>query len=238
VNELTDWLPDPVPSRFPYDAVVAEFHRVGKHFVSDRLLGQLATARERLAGDPTDLLLGRFLDVALDKWDGRYDYPSYTALSLLDLPVAGAARDRRDRLVVQLLGDLLRFELTAAEGQDTPLPELRPDHRLVEKRCRLGIRVAGPALARLGHDCPPGSDPAERAAGLWKLIDAELLADRDRRLLTLSMLPVYRCHDEYLFIRVLQTFEATFALLAAGLRAAIAELAGSPNRSGWRSGRR
>lgn len=236
MNELTDWLADPVPSRFPYSAVTCEFHRVGKHFVPDRTLKSLALARERLAAqEPSGadgaerLLLDRFLDTALDKWDGRYDYPTYTSLSVLGLPTADggeaaapAARTTRDRLTVQLLADLLRFELSAAQGRTDWLPHMRPDARLVEKRHRLAIRVARPALARLGHADPlTATEPADQAAQLWEFVEGELLDPRERDVLRLSMLPVYTSHDEHMFIRVLQTFETTFALLALSIRTAI-----------------
>lgn len=242
MKELTDWLADPVPSRFPYPAVTHEFHRVGKHFVPDEILKALALARERLApeaptrADAADrLLLDRFLDTALDKWDGRYDYPSYTSLSVLGLPTADdgpeaaeAARVTRDRLTVQLLADLLRFELAAAEGRTEWLPEMRPDARMVEKRCRLAVRVARPALARLGYgERLDAAEPAQQAAQLWELVDGELLEPRERQVLKLSMLPVYISHDEHMFIRVLQTFETTFALLALSIRTAIGDLDGA-----------
>ena len=82
MNQLTTWLSEPQPESFPYDAVVAEFHRVGKHFVAAEVLALLDSARAtRPAGD-----LARFLDVALDKHDGRYDNPSYLAIDLLPLP--------------------------------------------------------------------------------------------------------------------------------------------------------
>ncbi|MET7369057.1 tryptophan 2,3-dioxygenase [Streptomyces sp. NPDC005566] len=242
MKELTDWLADPVPSRFPYPAVTHEFHRVGKHFVPDEILKSLALGRERLApeaptrADAADrLLLDRFLDTALDKWDGRYDYPSYTSLSVLGLPTADdgpaaaeAARVTRDRLTVQLLADLLRFELAAAEGRTEWLPEMRPEARMVEKRCRLAVRVARPALARLGYgERLTAAEPAEQAAQLWELVDGELLDPHERQVLKLSMLPVYISHDEHMFIRVLQTFETTFALLALSIRTAIGDLDGA-----------
>ncbi|MEV6582874.1 tryptophan 2,3-dioxygenase [Streptomyces sp. NPDC051582] len=242
MNELTDWLADPVPSRFPYSAVTAEFHRVGKHFVPDQTLKSLALARERLAPQaPTGadeaerLLLDRFLDTALDKWDGRYDYPTYTSLSVLGLPTADdgaaaarAARTTRDRLTVQLLADLLRFELSAAQGRTDWLPQMRPDARLVEKRHRLAVRVAKPALARLGHgELLTAAEPADQAAQLWEFVEGELLDPHERNVLRLSMLPVYTSHDEHMFIRVLQTFETTFALLALSIRTAIGCLEGA-----------
>ncbi|MEE1783421.1 tryptophan 2,3-dioxygenase [Streptomyces sp. SP17BM10] len=238
MKELTDWLADPVPGRFPYSAVTDEFHGVGKHFVSDGTLKSLALARERLAEQATGatdaerLLLARFLDTALDKWDGVYDYPSYTSLSVLGLPTADdgpaaadAARTTRDRLTVQLLADLLRFELDAAAGRTAWLPQMRPDARLVEKRCRLAVRVASPALARLGYEGRlTADDPAGQAAQLWEFADGELLDPHERRVLKLSIMPVYVSHDEHMFIRVLQTFETTFALLALSIRTAIGHL--------------
>jgi tryptophan 2,3-dioxygenase len=51
---------------------------------------------------------------------------------------------------------------------------------------------------------------------------AALIADEaEHRMLTTTMLPVYTLHDEYLFIRVLQSYESAFALMAMYLRAAI-----------------
>jgi tryptophan 2,3-dioxygenase len=48
----------------------------------------------------------------------------------------------------------------------------------------------------------------------------DTLDGNDRRVLQLSMLPVYVVHDECLFIRVLQSFETTFSRIAVLLRAA------------------
>ena len=42
-------------------------------------------------------------------------------------------------------------------------------------------------------------------------------------MLLLTLLPVYTVHDEYLFLRVLQRFETTFALIAVHLRATLSE---------------
>jgi tryptophan 2,3-dioxygenase len=44
---------------------------------------------------------------------------------------------------------------------------------------------------------------------------------RMQRALSLSMQPVYIVHDEYLFIRILQSFEVTFAAMASEIRDAI-----------------
>jgi tryptophan 2,3-dioxygenase len=229
------WLRSGCADDFPYDAVVAEFHRAGKHLVAPALLETLAGARAalpRVRGSIASVaLLERFLDTALDKWDGRYANPTYLGLSLLPLPTlddldqAITVIERQyDRLLVQLIADASRFEIAAADGATGFLPRMRPDARITAKRCRLGLQIAGPAARRLGMDA--GIDVADPIAGarhLWANVAAEI-SIAERRALRLTMLPVSVVHDEYQFIRVLQAFEATFALVAVQLRAAVQAL--------------
>lgn len=246
VREVLAWIDDPRPTAFPFDAVIDEYHRVGKHFVGEELLKTLVLARERWAAedgaeDPAQAadadtrdLLDAFLDTALDKFDNRYDYPTYTAQRVLGVLArpdadcgpeqAATAQAARDRQLVHLLADALAFELDAAAGRTGLLPEQRPDAGLVAKRHRLAVRVAVPALQRMGL-CGriAESDPADAARRLVAVVDSGL-TDHDRRALRASMLPVYVSHDEYLFIRVLQSFETTFAAIALHIGAAIKSL--------------
>jgi tryptophan 2,3-dioxygenase len=232
---IAQWLCAPNADDFPYDEVVAEFHRVGKHLVASEVLAALAgawTALPEVGGSATGRrLLDRFLDTALDKWDGRYANPTYLGLSLLSLPTVDdfgddviAAEQRYDRLFVQLIADALRFEVAAADDATNLLPRLRPDARTTVKRCRLGLQAAGPAARRLGlADAVDVADPIAGAHRLWANLAADLpLAER--RALQLTMLPVSLIHDEYQFIRVLQSYETTFALVAVQLRAAVQAL--------------
>jgi tryptophan 2,3-dioxygenase len=235
VDAIAHWLSSRNADDFPYDAVVAEFHRVGKHFVATELLEALAAARAALpqvGGSVASVrLLDQFLDAALDKWDGRYANPTYLGLSLLPLPAVddfsddiSAAQRRYDRLFVQLIGDAMRFELAAADGATELLPQMRPDARTTAKRCRLGLQIAGPAARRLG--LAEGVDVADPVAAARRLC-ANLAADlppAERRTLQLTMLPVSLIHDEYQFIRVLQLYEATFALVAVQLQTAVLAL--------------
>jgi tryptophan 2,3-dioxygenase len=228
------WMRSADPDDFPYDAVVAEYRAVGKHFVSEGLLEALEGARSLLrrgepgpaAGEPATRL-GRFLDTALDKHDGRYDYPSYLGLSLLDLPGGDpphrdttCAERRSDRLLTGLVCDALGFELAAAGGATEFLPEMRPGAATTLKRCRLGLRAIRSALRRQEVAADPDpADPVAEAARICHLVEGTLDGN-DRRVLQLSMLPVYVVHDECLFIRVLQSFETTFSRIAVLLRAA------------------
>lgn len=236
-ERLTDWLNDPLESRFPYDQVIGEFHRRGKHFVPGDVLSGLAQARSdlgRVAGSTARVeLLRRFLDTALDKFDELYDYPSYTALQMLPMPavddppqVAQIALPLRDRLTVQLMADTLGFEVSALHGEHEMFPQLRPDRTTVVKRCRLGMRVARPALDRIGlAEVAIDADPVVQAVDLNSTM-CHRNDPFERDTLRLSVLPVHVEHDEYFFIRVLQLFETSFATLAVYIRGAIDALTG------------
>jgi tryptophan 2,3-dioxygenase len=237
IEKLNTWLQSPDPASFPFDAVLAEYHRVGKHFVDSELLESLARVRAAMLPFaptcPDAHVLRRFLDTALDKRDGRYEYPTYIGLPLLPIPGvdepwpidAQAALRRRDQLVLALLADVVGFELDSADGHTDLFPEMPPDARTVAKRCRHVLRVAEPALERSGMaPTIDDIDPVSAARELRDTVVARLTA-RERRVLKLSMLPVYVSHDEYLFIRVLQLFETTFASLALALLDAVHALA-------------
>ena len=215
----------PAIERFPYHAVVTAYQHHGKHFVPADWTQALAAARDQvthLDGDTRHL--EAFLAGALDKVDGRFDYRSYLGLALLPIPTVdhtpgAAARQlaRRDRLYAQLLTDLIAFELRAATDDQTPLPRMRPTSAVAAKRLRHALRAVMPALRRLSYIDDPSALPEIDLLG--RVIAAANL-DRnvdERRALQVSMLPVHTIHDEWMFIRVLQAFETTFALLASDL---------------------
>ncbi len=234
--ELDLWFFQLDPEKFPYESIVSEFHAVGKHFVSPVLLDSLARARTLLprlnSPWPNVRTLSCFLDTALDKPDGRYDYQTYLALSLLQLPCVddpieqtAFARSRCDRLIVQLAVDAMHFELRAADGQTILLPKLRPSPAATSKRYRQALRAIRPALARQALDGRVSATDPEQAARQACAVVQSDMSLAERRTLLLTTLPVYTMHDEYMFLRVLQMFETTFALLAVQLRAALVALA-------------
>jgi tryptophan 2,3-dioxygenase len=229
-SALQSWLDSPVPEHFPLQEVISEFRRVGKHFVARRLLDQLAEARRALPSGAE--VLKRFLDTTLDKYDGRYDNPSYLALHDLPLPSnAGRcpldteqAEHQRDRLVALLVTDLLRFEIDALDGVTDLLPQMRPDMRIVTKRCALGLLVLRPAMERLGLDMNAENlESIEAARLLCSRVAVDQTVD-DARMLAVTLLTVSTVHDENLFVRVLQAYETSFALVVVELRAAIVAL--------------
>ena len=230
LSAIARWRSHGAGDEFPDDLLVSRIRGVGKHFLDPGVLTALDSARDLLSGPG---FLADFLDVVLDKYDGRYDYPSYTALPLLapGPELAGdALRAYRDRTVALLMADLVRFEDAASQGSGGNPSGMRPGGQLADKRRRLATRVMAPPAYRTldaagPHDlvraAPAVADPGPLAdAVLGSAEPAEL------RKLTASLLPVYTLHDEYLFLRTLQAFEVTFWAMAGTLTEAIETLCG------------
>ncbi|WP_068108765.1 hypothetical protein [Tropicimonas marinistellae] len=230
----------PTAGRFPYAETLATYRASGKHFVARNVTARLDGLRDnwqRIEGAEVDRRrLDDFLFVALDKVDGRYDYASYCALPVLGLDrmtAPGLTRRevlcQRDAAQLALLGDLAGFELDALEGTAEILPEKRPAPDLARRRLRLVLAALRPTLEResivLRNAGPEG--------------DARSVADHARarvskawrHRLDASMIPVHVVHDEYLFLRVLQSFEVTFAWIATVLQEAVSALPTAPARA-------
>jgi hypothetical protein len=213
-KRLAGWGKSGAAEDFPYQSVMAFYRASGKHFVPGSVLEALASVRANLVvpADPGSeaAALRRFLDVALDKWDQAYNYQTYIGLSLLELiPDADGrtAGQQHDEWMSMLLADARAFECGARDDRHDSLPLMRPGPELGEKRIRLLER----AMSLIGG--------AARAAATGD--NGRNAARRRERALALSMQPVYIVHDEYLFIRILQAFEVTFAAMAGLIRDAI-----------------
>jgi tryptophan 2,3-dioxygenase len=204
----------------------------GKQFMSARLAAGLRAAREALTGADSwwndKPQVSAFLDVALDKQDECYGYPSYLALSLLAgvaaVPARGDPAPEQTRWRVgHLIADAMFFELSARLGRHTVLPVLRPDDAVLRKRLRHGLRLASfavPAVSAVSVDDPKTLTQHYETLNSYRCE----LPEHQRLLLDITVLPTYVAHDEYLFIRVLQSFESVFQYLAAGATAACRQL--------------
>lgn len=139
------------------------------------------------------------------------------------------AQHRRDRMFVQLVSDLLRFELDVMEGRSELFPEMRPNFQTVQKRYVSGLKAIQPALLRLGMRLEVNTgDTITAIRNVCALVEQDTSA-AEKRMLQLSILPVYTVHDEYMFLRILQSFEVTFAWTAVHFRAALAAFENSPD---------
>lgn len=239
--QLDRWREVPTPGTFPYPAVIAAYHERGKEFVSKTLLLQLDAIRTELQALDFECdehgRLEQFLNVALDKFDGTYEYPSYCALPLWPLPTnAGARPDLentdtlRDRQLLALTADCLRFELDARHGRTTLLPEMRPETATYEKRVRMGLNSARYAVERLGLPVECAAKEFETEAERLCTMVRKMLSPAELRALMLTMQPVYVVHDEYMFLRILQLFETNFAWMAVRLQSAIDAFKHCPDR--------
>ena len=220
-EDLAHWRGGSEEREFPYRSVVEVYRCHGKHFVPEALHAEL----RRVRTEAQDSMLHDFLNTALDKPDGTYDYGSYLALPLLAFPdedesvSLGECQHLRDVHYVRLLADLLRFELQALDGTTEFLPEMRPTPELSKKRIHGIVRALRPALERLAM--PALSGDGDLAPREICRVLTERFSPSDELRMLLSMLPVDRLHDEYLFLRVLQGFELSFAWMVVHLKCAL-----------------
>jgi hypothetical protein len=94
---ITNWLSSRNADDFPYDAVLAEFHRVGKHFVATEMLEALVGVRAVLTGVGDSVPGARLLDRFLDSRPGQVGW----TLRQPDVPwteFAATADGRRTRV--------------------------------------------------------------------------------------------------------------------------------------------
>jgi tryptophan 2,3-dioxygenase len=238
---LLNWAERPCPAVFPYSAALTAIRRQGKHFINDRLLAAFDHARRALTRLPQDdaQTLGKFLDVVLDKHDGTYNYLSYTGLSLLepermtldDTADIALARHVHDTTVCALIGDAMRFELECLAGEDSYLPAMRPDADLIERRMRFALRSLEPSLLRLGFGTVDDESSFARHADKVTRFCSRQALSLSPFVLDISMQPVYVVHDEHLFLRILQTLDATFVSVSGLLRCALRACNEQPARA-------
>ncbi|GGS85081.1 hypothetical protein [Streptomyces chromofuscus] len=208
-------------SLFPYLEVVRHFQAVGRSQADPALVRRLSS----VPADRQDAFLAAWLPMTCDQETGGY--VTYAGLRP-HLLAAGAGqgqgsgrdrlRSRLDELTVAVLGDLLRTEAAAA-GLDATASAVRARLRATARllvlsgdlapRYRLAPSVTtdvAAALARTQDSLEPLAEASERAA---KTV-LELVSPTVAQTVVRSVLPVTRLHDEIMFIRSIQVFEALY----------------------------
>lgn len=193
--------------------VTEHVRQTGKHFLSERMLTELSSIRGRHANRCP--FFDAFLECLLDKHEGRYWNRTYLALPLLELLLDDQHSELSpDHLSTLLVSDAMRFELETAGGSFEPPSRGRPDPLTLAKRLRhavrfLGADLNGTAAVDLEDFVDRLPRPPATDAGRW---------------FDVTVHPVYVLHDEYFFIRLLQTHEMLFTAISTDMRAAIGAL--------------
>ncbi|GGX38034.1 hypothetical protein GCM10007385_01000 [Tateyamaria omphalii] len=224
VHQLILCLNRPSATSLPVSEIVNTFQRQGKHFVPKEVLLLLSRIRDKLSesDDGTDGWTIAFLDVLLDKADQTYDYHSYLALKVLfwgdEHRIDETALDEN---ILALLLDLLDFETAAPNQAVRWLDRLPADAELLDLRCQRILKLVQRPAERLGI-WPSTKDLSAPQLShlLLELFDRRCPPTTNARLHH-TILPVATVHDEYMFIRVLQTFETVFRWLARVLQRVI-----------------
>jgi tryptophan 2,3-dioxygenase len=230
INQLNWWAKSKRPNTFPYTTVLSAYRNDGKHFASEKIRSKLKYIQRELE-DCTDqkyedILM--FLEVLLDKHDGYYDYQSYLALTLIDIPdedtLVVEPRDPQqhlDRRMILLCADIAQFEIEAFAGVTNWLPKRPASQELMQIRCKRIIKALIPYLVRQKLEYLVDlENPVESATALCQVILSSTKS-REKLFLQISNVPVYLVHDEYMFIRILQCFETVFAWVRAQLKLAV-----------------
>ncbi|MEU6238289.1 hypothetical protein [Kitasatospora sp. NPDC047058] len=212
--ELARWQADGrAADRFPYRAVLGHYRAVGKNAVGAELLTALRAVGPALAeaGGPAARLLADWLPQVVDGRQGDYDSylgsPVYASLT-----AAGASADQ---VITALLADVVATEAATLAGAPAGLPRTRAALRALTAVAGLPAGPGAPAEpAELVRAC------AEAVATARDAVPAGVL-----QAVELTLTPTTRGHDEQMFIRVIQIFEAVFAAVAAAVRTAIAAVA-------------
>ncbi|MFD3698859.1 tryptophan 2,3-dioxygenase family protein [Streptomyces sp. NPDC058646] len=171
--------------------------------------------------------LRAFLDCVLDKYEGRFWNRTYLALPVLEL-LTDDQQDvlSADRLSTLLMADVVRFEIGVAAGSSQGANHGGPDPETLSTRVRHALRLVVTGLGRSEAGDLPSRLAHTSRSRLEDLVDhlPRPPATDSGRWFDVSVQPVYVVHDEYFFIRVLQTHEMHFAAIAAAVKQVIGAL--------------
>ncbi|MFJ3794137.1 hypothetical protein [Kitasatospora sp. NPDC090091] len=209
LDELARWRAGGrAADRFPYRAVLGHYRAVGKNAVGAELLTALRAVEPPRTGtaDPAERLLADWLPQVVDGREGDYDSylgsPVYASSA-----VAGAGTAQ---VITALLADVVAVEAATLAGAPAGLARTRAALRALTAAAGLPAEHGAPAEpAELVHAC------AEAVAAARGAVPAGVL-----HAVELTLTPTTTSHDEQMFIRVIQIFEAVFAAVADAVRAA------------------
>ncbi|WP_395293019.1 hypothetical protein ACF9IK_05025 [Kitasatospora hibisci] len=209
LDELARWRADGrAADRFPYRAVLGHYRAVGKNAVGAELLTALrAVEPPRVeTADPAERLLADWLPQVVDGRDGDYD--SYLGSPVYASPAVTGAGTAQ--VITALLADVVAVEAATLAGAPAGLARTRAALRALTAAAGLPAERGAPAEpAELVHAC------TEAVAAARDAVPADLL-----RAVEVTLTPTTTSHDEQMFIRVIQIFEAVFAAVADAVRAA------------------
>lgn len=218
--------------RFPYAEVLAHYQRVGRTNADRRLVSRLSYLNDllhqpALAADTRLWPLPHWLPSTTDQTTGNYD--SYLVSNLLESmtfltdvgagqPMAEVERatdDGIDTLIAALVADLAMIEADALR-----LHGPTREQRRRTQACLLALSKLGGLAPKWadgpGTGTPPVSadvvDPGQLVETILMLAQRVRcrLSRRCRQVVTLSLMPTTRLHDEQMFVRSIQIFETLY----------------------------
>lgn len=186
-------------------------------------------------------LILAFFEMLLDKHTGKYNYVSYTGSHILEHLSIEAELSFDEHLLTRIshlilvFSDIIYFESRTLLNLEVRFPKDLADVECLNRRIYFALmaideyRSLVPTLLlpanyadiiRLWnkHKASLGELPAwvyESTLILVNFIQNQF-TERIRLIHDLIMMPVSRSHDEYMFIRILQSFEMIFSIIVKG----------------------
>ncbi|MER5733134.1 hypothetical protein ABT084_33190, partial [Streptomyces sp. NPDC002138] len=199
-------------ARFPYRAVLGHYRAVGKNAVGAELLTALRAVAPAAPAAPAARLLTDWLPQVVDGAQGDYD--SYLGTPVYASLARAGAHARTELVITALLADLVAIEAATLAGA--------PDGRARTRAALRALTAATGLAAGCGTATAPQAAEDDTAELVRACADA-VAAARDTvpsdvlRAVELTLTPTTRSHDEQMFIRVIQIFEAVFAAVARSM---------------------
>ncbi len=218
-------------------------HFVSKDLLNalSNLQAQIEQYSDELRNNANYNLIFAFLEMLLDKHTGKYDYITYTGADIIEKLSIESKLSFDEHLsttishLILLFSDLIDFECKTMLNMEKRFPEDLADDKSINKR----IYFALIAINEYSSLIPTLSLPSNYAdlIFLWNkhktsfskipmwvynstLTFVDLIQNqfstRIRLIQNITMLPVTRSHDEYMFIRILQSFEMIFGIIVKG----------------------
>ncbi|NDI37121.1 hypothetical protein [Chengkuizengella sediminis] len=219
-------------------------HFVGEEIL-EKLLQIEEKVNQRLEGDKSfhSFLLQQFLVMLLDKHKGIYDYHTYIGSRIISELVIPDDLEFIEYLEVQILhlaailSDIIRFECHTLIGADKRFQRnLSSNHhrkRIISHVLR-AIKVYSPfsytlqlpknldeTLKILQTELDSNETLSKKLADMLLKVSEDVLSqlpEPSLKALNLIIFPVYTIHDEYMFIRCLQSLETIFSIVVKGFQ--------------------
>lgn len=186
-------------------------------------------------------LLQHFLHILLDKYNNNYNYLSYIGASLLEGAMIDANLDfaehqnRRILHLISILCDIIHFECETLLKREERFTGFVTSFNNLKSRIFKSLKsiqtykdfttyllpsvLLDELLLRWKQEITRDEEFSSELGNLtldFSYSILQKLSKHELSIINMTILPVWTIHDEYMFIRILQSFEMLFSIVVKG----------------------